>query len=131
MGNGRRVLRQRQQRGCGETAAPRQGEGIIVVVPTGVKVHLALGHADMRNRLDGLATLIQEHLKKDPSSGSSVRLPRQERLAPEDPVLGWDLTLSVHHAHGPRTVDVVAHGRARRVGDTVADPQPCPSLDNS
>ncbi|ESZ66642.1 hypothetical protein NL532_10150 [Mesorhizobium sp. C120A] len=52
-------LRQRQQRGCGETAAPRQGEGIMIVVPTGVKVHLALSHADMRNRLDGLATLIQ------------------------------------------------------------------------
>jgi len=34
-----------------------------------VKVHLALGHTDMRKGLDGLATLIQEHLKKDPFSG--------------------------------------------------------------
>jgi hypothetical protein len=41
----------------------------MMVVPAGVKVHLALGHTDMRKGLDGLATLIQEHLKKDPFSG--------------------------------------------------------------
>jgi hypothetical protein len=38
----------------------------MIVLPAGVKVHLALGHTDMRKGLDGLATLIQEHLKKDP-----------------------------------------------------------------
>ncbi|MER8402974.1 IS66 family insertion sequence element accessory protein TnpB [Mesorhizobium sp. M1348] len=38
----------------------------MIVVPAGVKVHLALGHTDMRKGLDGLATLIQEHPKKDP-----------------------------------------------------------------
>jgi len=37
----------------------------MIVVPAGVKVHLALGYTDMRKGLDGLATLIQEHLKKD------------------------------------------------------------------
>ena len=41
----------------------------MIVAPAGVKVHLALGHTDMRKGLDGLATLIQEHLKKDPFSG--------------------------------------------------------------
>jgi transposase len=41
----------------------------MIVLPAGVKVHLALGHTDMRKGLDGLATLIQEHLKKDPFSG--------------------------------------------------------------
>lgn len=41
----------------------------MIVVPAGVKVHLALGHTDMRKGLDGLATLIQEHPKKDPFSG--------------------------------------------------------------
>jgi hypothetical protein len=40
----------------------------MIVAPAGVKVHLALGHTDMRKGLDGLATLIQEHLKKDPFS---------------------------------------------------------------
>jgi hypothetical protein len=57
----------------------------MIVVPAGVKVHLALGHTDMRKGLVGLSTLIQEHLKKDPFSESSVRLPQQECLAPEDP----------------------------------------------
>jgi transposase len=41
----------------------------MIVVPAGVRVHLALGYTDMRKGLDGLATLIQEHLKKDPFSG--------------------------------------------------------------
>ncbi|MET3907838.1 transposase [Bradyrhizobium sp. S3.3.6] len=41
----------------------------MMIVPTGVKVHLALGYTDMRKGLDGLATLVQEHLKKDPFSG--------------------------------------------------------------
>jgi len=41
----------------------------MIVAPAGVKVHLALGHTDMRKGLDGLAMLIQEHLKKDPFSG--------------------------------------------------------------
>ncbi|MDW6022167.1 IS66 family insertion sequence element accessory protein TnpB [Mesorhizobium sp. BAC0120] len=41
----------------------------MIVVPAGVKVHLALGYTDMRKGLDGLATLIQEQLKKDPFSG--------------------------------------------------------------
>ena len=41
----------------------------MIVVPAGVKVQLALGHTDMRKGLDGLATLIQEQLKKDPFSG--------------------------------------------------------------
>ena len=41
----------------------------MIVVPAGVKVHLALGHTDMRKGIDGLATLIREHLKKDPFSG--------------------------------------------------------------
>jgi hypothetical protein len=44
----------------------------MIVVPAGVKVHLALGHTDMRKGLDGLATLIQEHLKKDPFWGLQV-----------------------------------------------------------
>jgi len=41
----------------------------MMVIPAGVKVHLALGYTDMRKGLDGLASLVQEHLKKDPFSG--------------------------------------------------------------
>ena len=41
----------------------------MMMVPAGVKVHLALGYTDMRKGLDGLAMLVQETLKKDPFSG--------------------------------------------------------------
>ena len=41
----------------------------MMVVPAGVKVHLALGYTDMRKGLDGLAILVQEKLKQDPFSG--------------------------------------------------------------
>ena len=46
----------------------------MMIVPAGVKVHLALGYTDMRKGTDGLAMLVQETLKKDPFSG---HLPRQ------------------------------------------------------
>jgi hypothetical protein len=41
----------------------------MMIVPAGVKVHLALGYTDMRKGLDGLAMLVQDTLKKDPFSG--------------------------------------------------------------
>jgi transposase len=40
-----------------------------MIVPAGVKVHLALGYTDMRKGMDGLAMLVQETLKKDPFCG--------------------------------------------------------------
>lgn len=41
----------------------------MMIVPAGVKVHLALGHTDMRKGLDGLAMLVQATRKQDPFSG--------------------------------------------------------------
>ncbi|WP_442920989.1 IS66 family insertion sequence element accessory protein TnpB [Mesorhizobium sp. Cs1299R1N3] len=41
----------------------------MMIVPAGVKVHLALGYTDMRKDLDGLAMLVQQTLKLDPFSG--------------------------------------------------------------
>jgi transposase len=41
----------------------------MMIVPAGVKVHLALGTTDMRKGMDGLAMLVQETLKKDPFCG--------------------------------------------------------------
>jgi transposase len=41
----------------------------MMIVPAGVKVHLALGYSDMRKGLNGLAALVQETLKQDPFSG--------------------------------------------------------------
>ena len=39
-----------------------------MIVPAGVKAHLALGYTDMRKGLDGLAMLVQQTLKQDPFS---------------------------------------------------------------
>ncbi len=41
----------------------------MMIVPAGVKVHLALGYTDMRKGMDGLAMLVQETLKNDPFCG--------------------------------------------------------------
>src|SRR5262245_9119689 len=41
----------------------------MMIVPAGVKVHLALGYTDMRKGMDGLAILVQETLKQDPFFG--------------------------------------------------------------
>lgn len=41
----------------------------MMMIPAGVKVHLALGYTDMRKGLDGLAMLVQDELKKDPFLG--------------------------------------------------------------
>ena len=41
----------------------------MMLVPAGVRVHIALGVTDMRKGLDGLAVLVQEVLAQDPFSG--------------------------------------------------------------
>ncbi|MBM3565340.1 MAG: IS66 family insertion sequence element accessory protein TnpB [Alphaproteobacteria bacterium] len=41
----------------------------MMLVPAGVKVHLALGYTDLRKGLDGLAVLVERALEKDPFSG--------------------------------------------------------------
>lgn len=41
----------------------------MMIIPSNVKVHVALGATDMRKGLDGLATMAQEVLRKDPFSG--------------------------------------------------------------
>jgi transposase len=46
----------------------------MLMTPSGVKIHLALGHTDMRKGFDSLAVLVQDVLKKDPFSGHLERL---------------------------------------------------------
>lgn len=41
----------------------------MMMLPAGVKVHIALGATDMRKGLDGLAMLVQGMLAEDPFSG--------------------------------------------------------------
>lgn len=60
----------------------------MLIIPAGVKVHLALGYTDMRKGLDGLAILVQETLKKDPFSGHLFAF--RGRKAAIMKVLFWD-----------------------------------------
>lgn len=41
----------------------------MIVIPAGVRIHLALGATDMRKGMDGLALLVQQVLRQDPFSG--------------------------------------------------------------
>ena len=41
----------------------------MMMLPQGVKIHIALGVTDMRKGLDGLAMLVQGVLRQDPFSG--------------------------------------------------------------
>ena len=41
----------------------------MIPVPSGVRVWLATGHADMRNGFAGLALQVQEVLRRDPHGG--------------------------------------------------------------
>jgi transposase-like protein len=45
------------------------GTGIMILVPTGVRVWLSTGHTDMRKGWASLALLVQERLGQDPHSG--------------------------------------------------------------
>lgn len=41
----------------------------MLMLPSGVKVHIAVGYTDMRKGMDGLAMLIEKMLMQDPFSG--------------------------------------------------------------
>ena len=60
----------------------------MLIVPSGVKIHLALCHTDMRKGFDSLAVLVQAELKKDPFSGHLFAF--RGRKADTVKILFWD-----------------------------------------
>jgi transposase len=60
----------------------------MLIIPSGVKIHLALGRTDMRKGFDSLAVLVQETLKKDPFSGHLFAF--RGRKADTMKILFWD-----------------------------------------
>ncbi len=62
----------------------------MLMQPSGVKVHLAVGYTDMRKGLDGLAMLVQGVLKQDPFSGHLFAF--RGRKANLIKILYWDGT---------------------------------------
>lgn len=39
------------------------------MIPPGARVWIAMGHTDMRKGMQGLALLVQQHLRRDPHGG--------------------------------------------------------------
>jgi transposase len=60
----------------------------MIVPPPNVRVWLACGHTDMRKGFDGLASLAQNHLGKDPFSGQLLVF--RGRRGDLIKVLWWD-----------------------------------------
>jgi transposase len=60
----------------------------MLIIPSGVKVHLALGYTDMRKGFDSLTVLVQEELKKNPFSGHLFAF--RGRKAHTIKILFWD-----------------------------------------
>ncbi|MDA0651877.1 MAG: IS66 family insertion sequence element accessory protein TnpB [Proteobacteria bacterium] len=64
----------------------------MMLVPAGVKVHIALGITDIRKGLDGLALLVQEVLRQDPFSGHLSAF--RGRKAGLIKIMFWDHTVA-------------------------------------
>lgn len=62
----------------------------MMLIPTSVKVHLALGHTDMRKSFNGLSVMVQEVLKEDPFCGHLFAF--RGRRADMIKLLYWDGT---------------------------------------
>ena len=60
----------------------------MIPVPAGARVYLAAGVTDMRKGFDGLAMLVQEHLRRDPFSGQAFVF--RGRRGDLIKVLWWD-----------------------------------------
>ena len=85
----------------------------MLIIPSGVKIHLALGHTDMRKGFDSLAVLVQAELKKDPFSGHLFAF--RGRRADTVKILFWDgnglclfTACSKAILSGPRCVSLAA-----------------------
>jgi transposase len=60
----------------------------MLIIPAGVKVHLAIGHNNMRKGIDGLAAVVQHTLKHDPYSGHLFAF--RGKNASKLKILFWD-----------------------------------------
>ena len=78
-----------------------------MLVPAGIKVHMAVGYTDMRKGIDGLAVLVEQILEKDPFSGHMFVF--RGKRADMIKVLFWD-------GSGSLSADEAAGGRAASRG---------------
>ena len=72
----------------------------MIPVPSGVRVWIATGHTDMRRGMNSLALLVQEALQARSARRRSLRVPRQERQADQDPLARRPRHVALRQAAG-------------------------------
>jgi len=72
----------------------------MMLVPAGIKVHIAVGYTDHRKGLDGLAVPVEQMLQKDPFSGHMFVFRGRRADMIQDFVLGRQRTLPPHKTAG-------------------------------
>jgi hypothetical protein len=86
----------------------------MMLIPAGVKVHLALGYTDLRKGIDGLGVMVERVLEQDPFSGHLFVF--RGKRADLIKVLFWDRAVPVHEAPGIRPIRLAGNERARALG---------------
>jgi transposase len=86
----------------------------MMMVRSGIRVHIALGVTDMRKGLDGLAMLVQEVLKQDPFSGHLFAF--RGRKANLIKIVFWDGILDVEGDECPG-----CGGRLHPIGEATSE----------
>ena len=86
----------------------------MMLLPPGVKVHLAFGYTDMRKGIDGLAMLVQGVLRQNPFSGHLFVF--RGRKANLIKIVFWDGTGCAYSPSGSSTVFFFGQRMRRRQG---------------
>ena len=91
----------------------------MTLLPSGAKIHVALGVTDMRKGLDGLAMLVPAPQAGRPDDDPNTEL-RQRRAVAVRRTLAWPRaappSLPVHQEVGAEPVLVADRGRGDRLG---------------
>src|SRR5437016_318011 len=82
----------------------------MIPVPSGVQVWLATGYTDMRKGFDGLASLVQETLKRNPHNGHLFVFRGRRGLPDQGFVARWPRHVSVCKALGTRSIYLAIDG---------------------
>jgi len=88
----------------------------MMLIPAGVKVHLALGYTDLRKGIDGLSAMVERVLEQDPFSGHLFVFRGKRADLIKVFVLGRDGVVPVHEAPGIRQLRLAGNERAWSLG---------------
>lgn len=93
---------------------------MMLSIPAGVRIYLALEPCDMRRGFDGLALLVQQALCKDPFCGHLIHLPRERGRTRKNSLRRSERHVPVRQEAGARPFRLANHPDAGRHGGTDA-----------